>query len=299
MPSATITTEQLDDLFQAPNWPDLLAEYAAESAIDGLGAPNPQNDTYHALEQAGALKVVCARLDGELVGFITVLLSVLPHFGRLVGICESYFVAARHRRSGAGLLILLEAERIALEAGAVGFLVSAPLGGRLAGVLQRRGYEPASTVYFKPLGQLLGLQTMTDEAVAMVRRAERAAMAMPQVTLETRHHLHAGLYARTVRVPAGVAITGAFIKIPTLLIVNGRCEVFTGSEVLEMDGHHVLQASAGRKQVFLAHADTDITMVFATSATTVEAAEEEFTDEADLLQTRWPHTRGESPCLVS
>ena len=39
----------------------------------------------------------------------------------------------------------------------------------------------------------------------------------PQVAIQTTHHFHAGLYSRTIRIPAGVMITGALIKIPTLL----------------------------------------------------------------------------------
>jgi hypothetical protein len=48
----------------------------------------------------------------------------------------------------------------------------------------------------------------------------------------------------------------------------------------------VLPAAAGRKQAFLAQADSHITMIFATAARSVAEAEREFTDEADNLVSR-------------
>jgi hypothetical protein len=288
----TITIKRcaLADIEAAPNLPAMLDEYGAESSIDGLGAQNMQGEAYRMLESSGLLHIVGAWAGDDLAGFIAVLVSVLPHYGKTVCVSESYFVAAAHRKTGAGLLLLKEAERIGEEYGAAGFLLSAPLGGRLVSVLTAKGYRHTNEVFFKPLCQIAApvesLPAMTGEAVDKVREAETRLLAMPQIDIPVHHTLHAGMYARTVRIPAGVAITGALIKIPTLLIVNGRCEVFTGAEAVMLDGYHVLQASAHRKQAFRAYSDTDLTMLFPTTATTVEQAENEFTDEADMLQTR-------------
>ncbi len=109
---------------------------------------------------------------------------------------------------------------------------------------------------------------------------------MEQILIPTTHHFHAGLYARTIRIPKGVVITGALIKISTMLIVSGHASVFVGGDVIDLRGYNVLPASAGRKQVFLAHVDTDLTMIFPSRAATVDEAEAEFTDETDLLMSR-------------
>jgi hypothetical protein len=130
------------------------------------------------------------------------------------------------------------------------------------------------------------IAAMRPEAIDLVRRLEGEASTLPQVRIETTHTFHAGLYARTVRIPAGSMITGTLIKIPTLLIFQGDALVYLGDGHVRLKGYHVLEASAGRKQVFVAHADTWLTMVFATTATTVEDAETEFTDEAHLLLSR-------------
>jgi hypothetical protein len=300
----TITLKRcaLADIEAAPNLPALLDEYGRESSIDGLGAQNMQGDTYRALESTGLLHIVGAWAGDELAGFIAVLVSVLPHYGKTVCVSESYFVAAAHRKTGAGLLLLKEAERIGEEHGAAGFLLSAPMGGRLASVLPAKGYRQTNQVFFKPLCQVAApiesLPAMTGEAVDKVREAEAKLLNLPQVDIPVHHNLHAGMYARTITIPAGVAITGALIKIPTILIVDGHCEVFTGAESVVMTGYHVLQASAHRKQVFLAYSDTTMTMLFPTAATTVEQAENEFTDEAALLWSRRPENQGEHKCLA-
>lgn len=130
------------------------------------------------------------------------------------------------------------------------------------------------------------LPAMADEALEKVRRLEAELQALPQVPIPTRHVFHAGMYARTVTIPAGVCITGALIKIATLLIVSGKVTVFIGANTIDLDGYHVIPASAGRKQAFLAQADTDLTMLFPTTAGTVEEAEAQFTEEAHLLVSR-------------
>lgn len=132
------------------------------------------------------------------------------------------------------------------------------------------------------------LPSMLLPQIAKVRDLEEAIAAGPQITITITHTLHAGMYARTAHLPPGALITGALIKIPTLLIVNGDCDVYMGDGTARLTGQHILTAAAGRKQAFLAYNYTTLTMIFPTSATTVEEAEAEFTDEVEKLQTRQP-----------
>jgi len=129
------------------------------------------------------------------------------------------------------------------------------------------------------------LGAMSNSKIDLVRALEAEAMAMPQEQLSTNHTFHAGTYARTVFLPAGMMITGALIKIPTTVITSGSLIAYTEEGAVELEGYRVMKAEANRKQIFVAKADSFITMVFATSATTVEEAEREFTDEYGLLLT--------------
>ena len=146
-------------------------------------------------------------------------------------------------------------------------LAVAPVGAAIAG----RAMLPAST----------------PACLAVAERIGQVVRAAPQVEIPTHHVLHAGVYSRTICIPAGVVLMGALIKIPTTLIVCGHASVLLGDgEEAAVSGYQVLAASAGRKQVYIAHADTYVTMSFRTQARTIEEAEREFTDEADQLMSR-------------
>jgi hypothetical protein len=134
-----------------------------------------------------------------------------------------------------------------------------------------------------PLAVRASIPAMSAEAIEKVRQVEARVLAMPQVAIFTGHVLHAGLYSRTIMIPAGTVLTGALIKIPTLLIVEGNAMVYIGEGGIEVCGYNVVPASGGRKQVFYAMTDTWVTMVFACSAPDVGAAERQFTDEFELL----------------
>lgn len=127
-----------------------------------------------------------------------------------------------------------------------------------------------------------------DEALARLMDFEGRVLQAPQVPVCTDHVLHAGQYTRTLFMPQGMVITGALVKIPTTLIVQGDVLVSIGDEARRLKGYAVLAAAAHRKQAFVALEDTHLTMTFPTQAKTVEEAEREFTDDADRLASRLP-----------
>lgn len=138
------------ELEAAPNIEALLAEYAAESAIDGLPPPAAKVETYRTLEAARMLHTFSALTSsGQLAGYITVLAPELPHYSAVVAVAESFFVAKRWRMTGAGVDLLHAAEDKARALGSPGLLVSAPYAGRLFDVLPRLGYVETSRIFFK------------------------------------------------------------------------------------------------------------------------------------------------------
>lgn len=138
-----------------------------------------------------------------------------------------------------------------------------------------------STIAIEPL-----MIPMSDRAKAKVRSFETEMMSLPQIDLDTQHLLHAGMYARTIHLPAGAVITGVEIKLATILIVSGTVNMFAEGGPVQLEGYNVLSALPGRKQAFMAITDVDMTMLFPSDAETVEDAENRFTDEADLLLSR-------------
>lgn len=130
------------------------------------------------------------------------------------------------------------------------------------------------------------LPAMTAEAIEKVREYEARLLECEQADIEIKHLFHAGLYARTITLPKDGILTGALIKIPTIVIVNGDVLVYTGGDAVRLTGYHVLAGQAGRKQAFVALQETNITMMFATQEVSVDGAEREFTDEYEKLTSR-------------
>ena len=145
----TIRACTISELMGVSNFNDLLEEYAEESSIPGLPKPSAKLDLYVNLETHGGMYTMCALYDGVLIGYISVLAPVLPHYSALVAVTESFFVAKEHRKTGAGIKLLRAAEDYAKSLKSPGLLVSAPFGGSLSDVLPRVGYAETNRVFFK------------------------------------------------------------------------------------------------------------------------------------------------------
>lgn len=131
------------------------------------------------------------------------------------------------------------------------------------------------------------LPPITAEMLERVKAAEGRIMQEEQISVQTEHILHGGMYSRTVRLAPRVVIVGTLLKVPTIVIVNGGTLMLAGDKWYELDGYNIMPASSGRKQIFVTKVATEITMIFATKAKTVEEAEAEFTSEcANLLSRR-------------
>jgi len=122
--------------------------------------------------------------------------------------------------------------------------------------------------------------------IEKVRVLSDICSKLPQLDINTSHIIHGGMYARTIKILTGTVLTGALIKVGTILIVQGDVAVFINDKSIEMHGYNVFAASANRKQAFVALSDVYLTTVFPTTAKTVKEAEDEFTDEAGLLLSR-------------
>ena len=133
---------------------------------------------------------------------------------------------------------------------------------------------------------ITAIRSMSLDAVSKIRAFEIVNAKRPQIDFTTYHLIHAGMYARTIRLKANTVITGALVKPATILIISGDVTMSNGEENTRITGYHVIPASQHRKQAFVAHADTDMTVLFPTMADSVDAAEKEFTDEAEKLASR-------------
>jgi hypothetical protein len=126
----------------------------------------------------------------------------------------------------------------------------------------------------------------TQEAIDRVIAVENRIREHEQAKIKTEHIFHAGMYIRTVRLEKYTVFTSVLIKVPTLVIVNGNCDLFAGDQWVRLEGYNVVPANAGRKGIYVTRSAVDITMIFPSNAKTVEAAEAQFTNEANRLLSR-------------
>lgn len=142
----------LAEIEQSVELARLLVKYGAESSIAEIGTPAPCMATYRSMAASGVLHIVGA-FDPELVGFASVLIIGLPHYaGRRVASMESFFVTPKARGGGTGIHLLRAAEELARDLGAQALMVSAPVGGRLASVMERTaGYRETNRVFTRGL----------------------------------------------------------------------------------------------------------------------------------------------------
>lgn len=137
-----------------------------------------------------------------------------------------------------------------------------------------------------PLSITAALTPPSQATLEKLARAQELILAQPQVPVATEHLLHGGMYARTIRLIPGEWMIGSLIRLATTLIVHGDCAVVIGDETLELSGYNVIPGCAGRKQLFLTHSVVEMTMIFPTSSTTIEEAENEIFSESEQLMSR-------------
>lgn len=148
----TIRAVSFREILNAPNAAELLRAYAEESLFPD---PVPQQAVYAVLEQAHVLKCFGAYSGSTnlLIGFISVLVAVMPHHGRLIATSESLFVDPAYRSAGVGNLLLTAGEQHAIKFGCEAFMCLARIGGSFEKLLARRdGYHPTHEQHTKWLG---------------------------------------------------------------------------------------------------------------------------------------------------
>jgi hypothetical protein len=135
------------DVFNDPNFPNLLKEYGDECSA--LGTPKPQPDLYELLEKSGGMQIFGVYEEKILVGFAAVLIYVLPHFGIKVATTESIFITRDFRHLGLDLMETIEG--YAKVSGCEDFLYSAPVDSRFDRLLNVLEYDHINNAYLRKL----------------------------------------------------------------------------------------------------------------------------------------------------
>ena len=106
---------------------------------------------------------------------------------------------------------------------------------------------------------------------------EAAIASLPEAVLETVHHFSPGVYARELRIPAGVVLTGKKHRGPCLNFVVGDIGVFNneGKEQRRITGYECFVSPAGTRRAGLAYGNTVWTTIHPTDETDLMKIENE------------------------
>jgi hypothetical protein len=118
-----------------------------------------------------------------------------------------------------------------------------------------------------------------------VERLERSIEHLPQAHCPVSHHFAPGVYAREMRIPAGVLATGAVHKTEHLSIVVGHCMLTTDDGPREFFGHNTFVSKPGAKRALFAISDVVMTTIHPTEETDLDKLCELLTEStrAELL----------------
>jgi hypothetical protein len=106
---------------------------------------------------------------------------------------------------------------------------------------------------------------------------ESALRELPPVEIETYHHFSKGLYAREIRIPAEVLLTGKIHRLDHLCIVaSGTCRIITEDADNIITGPCTFTAFAGVKKVIYAETNTVFMTVHSTDLTDISEIERTF-----------------------
>ena len=151
--AALIRPVSYAEILSAPNAERLMSDYAAECSIPELGPINPQRELYAAMEQSGAMQAFGVYEEGTLIGFMTVLIWTVPHYGKKIASTESIFLASERRDSGIGANMLQYIEEYAKGNDCAAIQYTAPVNSRFARLLAINvdRYRRTNSIYLRNL----------------------------------------------------------------------------------------------------------------------------------------------------
>lgn len=144
----TVRRVSVAELFDSQERDRLLSAYADECQRNpALGRPAPNRELYEQMERQGVLRCLGAYAGGELVGYLTMLITPPLRYSVPTAVVEGVYVGPAHRRGGPGVELINAAKRLAAEAGCPGLYISAPVGSVLERLASRL-YRHTNTTYW-------------------------------------------------------------------------------------------------------------------------------------------------------
>lgn len=137
-----------------PEMEPILVKHWHEIALGHDKVPlDIARDRYNELCDSGALHIVTARADGQLVGYhVAIVAGHLHYASTLHAITDVYFVLPEYRQGFTGIRMFRFVEAAMRKRGVKKIITGTKLHLDIGPVLRRLGFGPTETVYTKYIG---------------------------------------------------------------------------------------------------------------------------------------------------
>lgn len=121
-----------------------------------------------------------------------------------------------------------------------------------------------------------------------VQKLKESMRELPQIQIDTQHHLVNGIYARTGFIPAGTVIAGCTHKTDHISILVGDALITLDDGPHRLTGYNVLPTKKGMTRAIYAESDCWMTTICKTEFSELSDIEDGQVEDAETLQTRNP-----------
>lgn len=149
----SIKQESIVDLYLERR--DLIEAHYDEAPFYEDIRLQPQLDVYQQLDDQGNYFLLVARIDGEVIGYVSYVLGPLIQFGsQMIADMELVYTAPEVRGSGIATQLVEEAEKILAEKHGVTVVsVRSKTDSSIRGFAEFMGYEEKEVMFTKRIGE--------------------------------------------------------------------------------------------------------------------------------------------------
>ena len=132
----------------------LLENHYDEIALDkDVIKLNPDYDMYKKLCNSGAMRIITARDDGKLVGYLIALIKYHLHYkDSLTAIDDIFYVDKSYRKGLTGVKLFIKTEEILKKYGVQRVVLNTKLHHDVGAIFDRLGYKETERVFTKIIG---------------------------------------------------------------------------------------------------------------------------------------------------
>lgn len=149
----TIVYEDVDAFKFLPELKQLLPLHYEELSITKEYELEPDYEAYEKMAQAGILRTITCRADGELIGYIIFAVHGHLHYKScLTAIEDIYFIKKEYRKGRVGIRLFQYAEQVLKERGVNRIIVSTKVHLDNSRLFEYLGYKHMDKTFSKMLG---------------------------------------------------------------------------------------------------------------------------------------------------